>query len=141
MSLCFIVLLLACVFSGQSWSYWQYKFYDDPTTAGNDDEGLFFAGNGTLQEVKIRSLVRSYVRRVQGTLQSSRFDADSGSFSLSFQANTLIAAPTEIFLSPFFYPGGARVSINPPGAATYYAHNSLLFVTSLQNGTISVSVV
>ncbi len=56
----------ACEAEGQSWSYWQYKFYNDPTTSGNDDEGLFFVSNGTVQDVKVRSLVRTYARRVQG---------------------------------------------------------------------------
>jgi hypothetical protein len=65
------------LFKGQSWSYWQYKYFGDVTTSGNSDEGFFFA-NGTLQERKVRSLVRSYARRIQGKMTGSHFNTETG---------------------------------------------------------------
>lgn len=47
----------------QSWSYWQYKFYDDYTTAARPSECEgFFDGNGNLIVDKIKVLTRAYVQ-------------------------------------------------------------------------------
>jgi hypothetical protein len=43
------------------WAYWQLKFYKDlTTTAGTGSEG-FYEQNGTLQDIKVKALTRSYL--------------------------------------------------------------------------------
>ncbi len=49
----------------QSWAYWAYKFFGDPTTQGNNLEGFYFQ-NGTLQTAKVRALSRTFAQAVQG---------------------------------------------------------------------------
>ena len=102
----------------QSWSYWQYKPFYDITTTGGDAESFYFF-NGTLQAVKVKTLARTYAEAVQGALSSTSFDMKSGDFSLVYTADISIQAPTQIYVSSFYYPTGYNVTITPPSAATW----------------------
>lgn len=45
-----------------SWAYWEFKTYEDLTTsAGTHSEG-FYNFDGTLQQVKVKALSRTYVK-------------------------------------------------------------------------------
>ena len=86
-----------------SWAYWEFKpFHDLTTSAGDRSEG-FYNKDGTLEVSKVKSLVRTYVKMSQGTLEKQSFVADSsqstlapGTFSASIKIDTSIDSPTEI---------------------------------------------
>jgi hypothetical protein len=50
--------------------------------------------------------VRPYARRVQGVPTKVRFDPRAGLFTLEYQADPSIAAPTEIFAPRLQFPDG-----------------------------------
>lgn len=55
----------------QSWTYWQYKFYDDYTTAARPSECEgFYDGNGNLLTNKVKVLTRPYVMSSSLPVQS-----------------------------------------------------------------------
>ena len=93
-----------------SWSYWQYKGFNDITTTGSDTEGFWYA-NGTLQEEKVKALSRTYFQAVQGKPISMKFD--NGEFFGTFELDSKIKYPTEIYINRnFYYPNGFLIDIS-----------------------------
>ena len=89
----------------QSWTFWDLAhFYDYPEPApgcrGNDPN---------CDSLKIMS--RPYAQATAGTPTLMRFDVNSSTFNLAFEADTGIEAPTEIFLPPHIYTEGYDVHI------------------------------
>lgn len=69
------------------------------------------------------------------------FDPDSGHFECSFAADTSVAAPTQIFVSTyFFYIRGFAVAVSPPDAAAVSVAGFLVSVAALRNTTVTVTV-
>jgi endoglycosylceramidase len=85
-----------------SWTYWEWKFYDDPT--GSTDEGLVDSG-GQLKP-SASALDQTYAQAIAGTPISSTFDPLTGRFTLTFAADQRITAPTEIYVPTQDYPSG-----------------------------------
>eukprot|EP01116_Phalansterium_solitarium_P022334 TRINITY_DN7331_c0_g1_i1.p1 TRINITY_DN7331_c0_g1~~TRINITY_DN7331_c0_g1_i1.p1 ORF type:complete len:510 (+),score=172.13 TRINITY_DN7331_c0_g1_i1:1018-2547(+) len=101
----------------QSWAYWQFKFFADLTTSG---QGEGFYTNGSLEMSKVKTLSRTYARAIAGVPTSMTFAPSTSAFTLVFNSNSSIAAPTEIYLNEaLYYPNGFTVSVAPWGAATY----------------------
>ena len=86
-----------------SWAYWEFKpFHDLTTSAGDRSEG-FYNKDGTLEVSKVKSLVRTYVKKAQGQLFAQNFIPDSkssqgtpGTFQASIIIDTSIDAPSVI---------------------------------------------
>ena len=104
-----------------SWAYWEFKTYEDLTTsAGTHSEG-FYNFDGTLQQVKVKALSRTYVKAAQGTIQTMKFtptDADistpMGHFTADIKIDLSIDAPSVIH---------AAQVLNPKQAASiWYEH-------------------
>lgn len=109
-----------------SWAYWEFKpFHDLTTSAGDRSEG-FYNKDGTLEVAKVKSLVRTYVKKAQGKLEKMSFIADSapdaatitpGTFSATITIDTSIDAPSEIhaFQDPTsqvnWYPNGYSLKL------------------------------
>ena len=53
-----------------SWSYWQFKHYEEDltTSAGTGSEG-FYSADGSLQDWMAKDLSRSYLQSLQGVLE------------------------------------------------------------------------
>lgn len=52
----------------RSWTYWQFKYYNDITTAANPGTTeSFYDEHGNLQENKVRALARPYTYAICGT--------------------------------------------------------------------------
>ncbi len=114
------------------WTYWAWKYYDDPT--GSSAEALV-EPNGQLSPT-VEALARVYPQAVAGTPVSFSFDPGSDTFHLFYVPNPSITAPTVIAVpTGVHYPqgytaqatGGTVVSApgsshlevdNSPGAAT-----------------------
>lgn len=129
-----------CDAQAQSWAYWQYKYFHDITTAGGEAESFYFK-NGTLQERKVKALSRTYAQAIQGTMQGTSFNVDTGAFSLIYQADVGVLAPTEVFVSPFYYSNGYNVTISPPQAASWkQGPKSRISITAIQNVVVKVLI-
>ncbi len=84
------------------WTYWSWKYYDDPT--GSSAEALA-SPSGQLQPIA-QALSQPYPQAVAGTLILIDYDAASGAFYLNFVANPTVQAPTLIGIPARRYPTG-----------------------------------
>ncbi|MCM8729356.1 cellulase family glycosylhydrolase [Hephaestia sp. GCM10023244] len=57
----------------------------------------------------IAGFCRPYARHVQGQIESVRFDRATRAFTLAFDADMGVSAPTEIYVPGFHYPEGIDV--------------------------------
>ena len=104
----------------RSWSYWQFKYYDDITTAARPGTTeSFYDEDGNLQENKVKALSRSYAYAICGMPISEQFT--NGKFTLKwFVSKQCYNKNTEIFLSEgFHYPVGwqSKFSSNCKGCS------------------------
>lgn len=94
-----------------SWAYWQYKGYNDITTAGKSNEEGFYNEDGSLQTSKVKALARTYAYAVTGKVEKNYFEADSGKFELIFKWKKC-SLNTEIYVSEeFYYRNGLKYKI------------------------------
>ncbi|KJE88963.1 endoglycoceramidase [Capsaspora owczarzaki ATCC 30864] len=118
----------------QSWSYWQYKYFNDVTTQSSV-ESLFLA-NGTVDAGKIQALTRTYALAVQGKPTRMNFEPTSASFDFSFNLDKSVSNNTEIYASTqYWYPKGVNIEIFPAGAATanYVPANNRIWIVPAAN--------
>jgi endoglycosylceramidase len=73
----------------QSWAYWQFKFFQDLTTASAAGGESFYLGNGTLDAQKVRALSRTYAQAIAGVPSVHSFDPLSSNFTLAYTINTV----------------------------------------------------
>jgi hypothetical protein len=86
---------------GDTWNQEDLSIYSaDQATGPNDPSS---GGRA------VRGFCRPYARRIQGTPKSARFDRAEGSFTLMFDADLAIRAPTEIFVPLIHFLNGAKV--------------------------------
>lgn len=117
------------------WTYWQWKYYDDPT--GSSAEALV-TPDGQVSPI-VQSLSRAYPQAVAGTPVSFSFDPGSREFHLLYVPNQSIAAPTVIFVPvSVHYPHGYRAQV-VGGTIVSKAGASHLVVDN-DPGSTSVSV-
>eukprot|EP00761_Pharyngomonas_kirbyi_P010417 gb/GECH01010437.1/.p1 GENE.gb/GECH01010437.1/~~gb/GECH01010437.1/.p1 ORF type:complete len:543 (+),score=93.68 gb/GECH01010437.1/:1-1629(+) len=106
-----------------SWTYWQFKGFEDLTTANNDDgftsEG-FYNADGSIQKHKIKALSRTYAMAVSGIPHHMRFDPHSAVFHLRYRVtiSSLTAGmPTVIYIpEAIHYPHGYQVQATSAGS-------------------------
>jgi len=88
------------------WAYWQFKIYKDLTTTAETGAEGFYNLDGTLQDLKVKALARTYIQKAQGTIQSMNF-SQNGDFKSSIVFDAKIKEPTEVFLNQeYWYPSG-----------------------------------
>jgi len=74
----------------QSWTYWQFKTYNDITTqayTGNVSAESFYAEDGSLEMNKVKALSRTYAPAIAGTPTWHFFNAHNAMFELHYKAN------------------------------------------------------
>jgi hypothetical protein len=91
---------------GDGWNQEDLSVYsadqrDDPTDINSGGRAL-------------EGFVRPYPRYVQGTPKKIEFKRKAGVFTLVFDADPTVGAPTEIFVPTVQYPGGFRVETSGP---------------------------
>ncbi|MGH7858678.1 MAG: hypothetical protein ACREQY_15240, partial [Candidatus Binatia bacterium] len=118
----------------------------DPT--GNPDEEGLWENDldrfepGTLKEGKADLLIRTYPRAVAGTPKSFSFDPASGDFSLTFEADPSIAAPTEIFVPVArHYPDGYATTVTGPATITSGEDATVVTIAASAGGEVTVTIV
>jgi len=123
----------------QSWSYWQFKFYEDLTTQGTGES--FYSADGELQTNKVKALSRTFAPAIAGTPTLNSFIPSTSNFELRFIPNlSILESPTEIYLNEaYYYPNGWEWSVMPHNAfaVNTTAHNSLMLFNNpdLAEGT------
>lgn len=106
-----------------SWTYWQFKYYSDITTA--DKPGTtesFYFPDGSLQVHKVKALSRTYAQAICGIPIVMKFDSNSALFSLdfTFQGSDCKGQPTVVFFNQdYYYPNGYSVTISPDKSMSY----------------------
>lgn len=99
----------------QSWTYWQFKSFNDITTAGPAES--FYNGD-QLEESKVKVLSRTYAQSIAGVPQSMEFNPNHGEFQLAFIPTS--TQPTEIFLNEkYYYSNGFQVKMIPENAGVW----------------------
>lgn len=86
----------------------------------------------------IHGFARPYARATQGTPRSQSFDSETGAFTLVFEADPAIAAPTEIAVPDIQYPDGYVVEA--PGLTVNPAAPGTVSVTAAKAGEARISV-
>ena len=111
---------------GLSWAWWSWRYYSDPT--GSSAEALVQADDQLSPAGS--ALTQTYAMAVAGIPVDAQSDPLNGQFTLVWQTNPEITAPTTIFLDPmtFQYPyctyvTGGRIT-SKPGAAMVTVQNS-----------------
>ena len=102
--------------AGQSWHYWQYKTYFDPTTSARTNPGASADAEsivdeaGNVKAAKLRVLARAFPERIAGRGPRWSFDPATGAFDLLYRARrrgrTAISLPVAVH-----YPRGYRVRV------------------------------
>lgn len=117
------------------WTYWQWKYYDDPT--GSSAEALVEA-NGSLSPT-VRALSRVYPQAVAGTPVSFSFDPGTKEFHLFYVPKAGIDAPTVIAVpTSLVYPHGYQVSV--VGGAVRSAPGARRVAVTNADGAATVAV-
>lgn len=115
---------------GQSWMYWQYKYFQDITTSTPVGESLF-NNDGSPSVEKLNILTRPFPSAIAGHLGSFGFEAAANGvsvFTLEYSLLTAVApgagdsasisSTTIINLNgPMHFPKGLLASVSGPGAA------------------------
>jgi endoglycosylceramidase len=117
------------------WTYWQWKYYDDPT--GSSAEALVEA-DGALSPTAT-ALSRAYPQAVAGTPISYSYDPDHGEFHLLYVPDDRIDAPTVIFVpTAAAYAAGYQVQV--VGGQVQSAPGADHLVVAADPGSTLVSV-
>jgi len=118
----------------QSWTYWQFKWYQDITTAGSGE--AFYDSEGNFESNKVKALSRTYAQAISGIPTFMSFDPSTSNFQLTYNMNTTIQYPTIIYLNEaWYYPNGYTVAISPASAATWKSGGKNSILISAVSGT------
>ena len=114
----------------QSWIWWQFKDYDDVTTASVGGVESFYYANGTLQYDKVKALSRTYAHAIVGEPLEMTFDDTNGNFFLSYKytSPTPFDPPTtEIFVSSsFYYENGFKLNSTAGATCAIMDHSTIV---------------
>jgi endoglycosylceramidase len=96
----------------RSWTYWQFKYYHDITTAARPGTTeSFYDENGQLQATKVKALARPYAYAICGKPISQNFN--KGVLKLTWIAGECYNMNTELFLSEnYYFPVGKSVTFS-----------------------------
>ena len=87
----------------RSWTYWQFKYYNDITTDTSPaTTEAFYDSSGNLQEIKVKALARPYAYAICGEPLSQTLR--NGIFKFVWVASgSCYNKNTELFLSNHYY--------------------------------------
>ncbi|HXC55872.1 MAG TPA: cellulase family glycosylhydrolase [Rhizomicrobium sp.] len=116
--------------TGDGWNQEDLSIYShDQATGPNDPDS---GGRA------VKGFSRPYARCIQGEPKTVTFDAAAGSFTLVFDADPAIDAPTEIYVPPLHFPDGAKVEA--AGCDTQWLSHTVLHLRALAAGPTTVTL-
>mmetsp|Transcript_10031 Transcript_10031/g.32899 ORF Transcript_10031/g.32899 Transcript_10031/m.32899 type:complete len:177 (-) Transcript_10031:73-603(-) len=129
-----------------SWAWWEYKSYDDVTTAVGGTES-FYDADGELKVDTVRRLARTYARAVAADLSASAplaqaFAPDTGEYRLSFVP--VAGGISEVYVNrEWHYPSGLESEVEPAGAVEVSDDgvSSIVEIRALDDGPAPGAVV
>jgi hypothetical protein len=86
----------------------------------------------------VKGFCRPYARRVQGEPKEARFDSRSATFTLTFDAEPNLPAPTEIFVPLIHFPNGAKV--DAPNCDAEWIGQTVLQLRAKTRGPKTITV-
>ncbi|KYQ99939.1 hypothetical protein DLAC_03906 [Tieghemostelium lacteum] len=123
----------------QSWVYWQFKYYQDLTTAGSTES--LYLSDGQLDTVKLKALSRTYAQSIQGIPTLQTFNAISSEFQLAYTINTTIPSPTRIYFNQdLYYSSGYQYYVNDSSISVQTDTKNFLYFYSTSK-TLNLSTV
>ena len=112
------------------WTYWAWKYYQDPTGSANE---ALVAPDGHLRSTA-RALARTYPEAIAGWPVSMSFNPTSGAFRLVYVPNHAVRAPTLISVpTRIHYPSGYCATVSG-GTVISEPKSSFLEVRNSPNG-------
>jgi len=84
------------------WSYWSWRYYDDPT--GSSAEALVRESGAYAPTMP--ALDQPYAQAIAGTPVAMGYNPGPDRFTLTYQADRAIRAPTIVFVPHLHYPHG-----------------------------------
>jgi len=116
--------------TGDNWNQEDLSIYScDQSTGPNDPNS---GGRA------VKGFCRPYARRVQGEPKEARFDARSATFTLTFDAEPDLPAPTEIFVPLIHFPNGAKV--DAPNCDAEWIGQTVLQIRARTRGPKTITV-
>ena len=87
-----------------SWVYWQFKYYNDITTAARPGTTeSFYNIDGSLQTNKVKALSHPYVYAICGTPLTHKWHSSTSSLVFTFVPSFCSDKHTELYLNELFY--------------------------------------
>ena len=87
--------------------------------------------------VHLRSLLfmvsRPYARAIAGIPQLMYYDRLNTTFTLEYECNRMIEAPTEVYIPPLHFPHGFNVTLSPTEGFSW-THDKVLHVIYIHAG-------
>jgi len=83
---------------------------------------------------------RPYVQRAQGRLRAMRFDADSGQFSATVDADPSIESPTEIYVPAAQYPDGFDIDCDAVVQVRQDPEGQWIFLKAHASGSVRIAL-
>ena len=123
----------------RSWTYWQFKYYQDPTTAASPPTTeSFYSPSGKLQSRKVKALSRTYTHALCGTPKLMQFNPDNSQFNLVYTHGDCGSQPTIIYLNQeFYYPNGFTVNVYPQSINMEYKQTELNYLQFIPRNDVS----
>ena len=116
--------------TGDNWNQEDLSIYSrDQGTSPNDPNS---GGRA------VKGFCRPYARRIQGEPRSVTFDARTSTFTLVFDAEPNLPAPTEIYVPTIHFPNGAKV--DAPNCDAEWIGATILQLRAKSRGPKTVTV-
>jgi endoglycosylceramidase len=129
----------------QSWTYWQFKSYNDITTQAfyhNYAVESLYDQDGQPEWNKIRALSRTYAQATAGHVVAMSFDPDTAYFTLVYTVRADVKRDdTVIFASDVLqYPRGSTVTVLPAGCCSVSRPSANTIVVSHGKTPVGTSI-
>lgn len=109
-----------------SWVTWQYKYYNDYTTAADPaDIESFWNRDGELRVSKVKALSRTFAQQLCGIPTFNEFNPNTSQYQLKFilngHCNDQTSNPYTIiyYNKEYYYSNGIEVNVQPAEAKQY----------------------